>query len=143
MSKVVTFFQLPKREKMLFFNAIYLLAYYRLNLKLRPLQIVFADVQKRAAKVLPVISPAIPEKRIAWVLNVASRYIPYCTCLSMVLAGKILFAQFGYVSVVHIGVAKNCKENLDAHAWLTLGDKIVICHVSDLKKYKEFQNYVK
>ena len=82
-------------------------------------------------------SSEISPRRIAQLITSASRYIPLSTCLSTALAGKVLLTHYGYQPILHIGVAKGTELGFEAHAWLTLGEKVILCHLPDIAKYIE------
>jgi transglutaminase superfamily protein len=63
---------------------------------------------------------------IAWAVTVAARYIPGSKCLVQALAGRKLLANYGFSSAIHIGVAKDSKNWLNAHAWVEAEGKTVI-----------------
>jgi len=88
-----------------------------------------------ASAVLKAISAEIPLRsrrqpqttgRIAWAVTVAARYIPGSKCLVQAIAGRNLLASFGFSSQIHIGVAKDSKNWLSAHAWVEVQGKTVI-----------------
>lgn len=64
--------------------------------------------------------------RIAWAVTVAARYIPGSKCLVQALAGRKLLATYGILSAIHIGVAKDSRNWLNAHAWVEAEGKTVI-----------------
>ena len=64
--------------------------------------------------------------RIAWAVTVATRYIPGSKCLVQALAGRKLLATYGILSAIHIGVAKDSKNWLNAHAWVEAEGKTAI-----------------
>ncbi len=143
MGRLLKFFRLPGREKALFFYALYLLAAYRIRLQVTSTQQLFNRVQKLSSeRYVPEPSP-VPPQRIASLLNVAASFIPYSTCLSKALVGQILFAGHGHKTRLHIGVANDAQQKFEAHAWLSLDDKILIGHLPDLKRYREFPSLEK
>ena len=66
-----------------------------------------------------------PVERFVWAVRVASRYLPRTTCLTQALAAQALLASAGHESSIEIGVA-NDGQGLEAHAWLTCRNQIVI-----------------
>lgn len=64
--------------------------------------------------------------RLAWALEVASNYTPWDTkCLARAIAGKAVLKSRRIASTLYLGVAKPDGSNLDAHAWLRCGDRIL------------------
>jgi hypothetical protein len=49
---------------------------------------------------------------------------------------QILFARYGFTAKLRIGVAKDGRERLKAHAWVESQGKIVIGNMQDLSRYK-------
>jgi len=64
--------------------------------------------------------------RIAWAIAVASRYIPGSKCLVQAIAGRKLLASYGFPSEIRIGVARDSKNWLNAHAWVEVEGKTLI-----------------
>ena len=59
--------------------------------------------------------------------EVAGRHLPGAgTCLTQALAAEVLLRRQGYPSLLHIGVLRGEEGQLEAHAWLKSGDKVVI-----------------
>jgi hypothetical protein len=86
-----------------------------------------AVLRKISAKV-PLLARHQPQTtgRIAWAVTVAARYIPGSKCLVQAIAGRNLLASYGFPSEIHIGVAKDSKNWLSAHAWVEVEGKTVI-----------------
>ncbi len=138
MVQLLKFIRLPGREKALFFNALYLLATYRIRLQVTSTQHIFNRVQRLSREKYVANPSPVPPQRIARLLNVAALFIPYSTCLSKSLAGQILFAGHGHKTRLHIGVANDAQQNFEAHAWLSLDDIILIGRLPGLERYREF-----
>jgi len=135
------FFHLPPREKYLFFKTVFLLASYRIQLKTTPLQKVLRCVTSDSQKILQVTTyQSIAPKRLATIIIGASRIVPCTTCLSQALTGKRVFAEHGYKTQLHIGVHRDITVTFKAHAWLSLGDDILLGYRSNLYQYKEFSS---
>lgn len=64
--------------------------------------------------------------RVAWGVPAVARLVPYATCLTQALAGQYLLARAGHVGIIEIGVAREGKGGVAAHAWLTHRDRIVL-----------------
>jgi hypothetical protein len=85
-------------------------------------------VLKKISADLPVRSPGEPQTvgRVAWAVAVAARYIPGSKCLVQAIAGRALLANYGVPSEIHIGVAKDSRNWLSAHAWVEVEGKALI-----------------
>jgi len=85
-------------------------------------------VLRKVSAEIPLLSRPKPQTtgRIAWAVAVAARYIPACKCLVQAIAGRNLLASYGFPADIHIGVAKDSKNWLSAHAWVEVEGKTVI-----------------
>jgi hypothetical protein len=133
---LLKFFQLPFAEKILFFQACHLLTIYRIHLLVTPVQDLFYQVQSRSRNI-PLTPSSIPPVRMSRLIQIASHFVPGSTCLSNALAGQLLFAGHGYKTQLHIGVARNEQNILEAHAWLSLNGTILIGNLPDLSRFTE------
>lgn len=79
----------------------------------------------------------IDSEKMARLLTAAGLLVPFSTCLSQALAGKILFAMNGHPTTLHIGVSKTSEAGFEAHAWLCQNGKIVLGMLADLERYHE------
>jgi hypothetical protein len=52
--------------------------------------------------------------------------VPHATCLPQALAAASLLAHAGHEAELHIGVKKNTKGKLEAHAWVESAGRIVV-----------------
>lgn len=137
MLKPYRFFLLSGIEKRLFIKAVFFLIYYRLRLWISPLQDILQGA--RQEPVLPLLNNSrdIQPRRIAELITKASRFVPKSTCFSIALAGKKMFEQNGYPSHLKIGVVKDSRDKLAAHAWLVFEDTVILCNLPDLDKFVE------
>ena len=129
------FFSLPNKEKSIFLRACYLLVYYRLQIKRRPIKSVFRKVELKTQQNIIQQASDVSARRISQLITTASNYIPRSTCLSTALAGKVLLTHYGYQPILHIGVAKDTEVGFEAHAWVTLGEEVLLCQLPDIGKY--------
>jgi Transglutaminase-like superfamily len=65
-------------------------------------------------------------EQLVWAVRVVSRYLPGATCLTQALAAQALLAQSGFPSRVEIGVAKDARSRLQAHAWVVCHGQVVL-----------------
>ncbi len=135
MGRLRKFLRLPAPEKRFFIRAVILLGAYRLALSAIPLQRLLRSALQEPRLRSPQQHLAIP--RIANLIKAAARLIPGATCLSNSLAGYRLFADQGYRTTIHIGVAKHTQSGFQAHAWLTIDGTIVVGALPDLQLYRE------
>jgi hypothetical protein len=65
-------------------------------------------------------------RQLAWAIERVSRYVPAATCLTQALAALVLFSRAGIEARLHIGVAKDERGRLLAHAWVESEGRTVI-----------------
>ena len=65
-------------------------------------------------------------KRTAWGVARAATLVPRASCLTQALAAQIILARSGYHSDIRIGVRRDDKGAVSAHAWLMSGERIVL-----------------
>lgn len=71
-------------------------------------------------------APAALLDRISWAVATASRHLPWaCRCLAQALAGKAMLKRQGVPSTLYLGLAKGGESQLQAHAWLRCGERIL------------------
>ncbi len=141
MGKVLKFFRLAGPEKLFFCRAVYLLFYYRIALRRQHFQTLVDRLSnsKTTAPLQPV--PSIPADTLIRLLAAACRIVPFTTCLSRAMAGQRLLTGCGYCSKLHIGVAREKGEKLEAHAWLSLDGRIILGNTPDLDRYRELPQF--
>lgn len=137
MGKVLKFFHLTGSEKLIFCRTVYLLFYYRIALRRQHFQTLVDRLSnpKNTVPLQPV--PTIPADILIRLLAAACRIVPFTTCLSRAMAGQRLLTACGYFSKLHIGVAREKGEKLEAHAWLSLDGRIILGNAPDLDRYRE------
>jgi len=64
--------------------------------------------------------------RVAWSVRFVSRLVPFASCLTQAQACQILLARHGIASTLSLGVREDLFGALEAHAWLTCDDKLVL-----------------
>lgn len=137
MKRINKFFSLTSEEQCFFIRAVFLNIYYRISLRRRNIQSVIVEVEKKAKGISPVFSSNLSLNKLSKLITSAAKYVPYSTCLSKALTGKILFAQYGYSSKLHIGVLINSSTGFGAHAWLTFEDEVILCYIPNMNLYQE------
>lgn len=64
--------------------------------------------------------------QVVWAVSVASRYLPGVTCLAQAVAAQALLTESGFPSQVEIGVARDDRRRLQAHAWVVCHGQVVL-----------------
>ena len=60
-------------------------------------------------------------------VTTAARKVPWnAVCLPRAMAAKAMLARRGCPSSLHLGASLNSQHALVAHAWLTVGDTVVV-----------------
>jgi hypothetical protein len=65
-------------------------------------------------------------ERIVRAIRAAARFVPGSTCLIQSLAAQALLNRFGHEALLTIGVAKNDRGGLEAHAWVSCENQLLI-----------------
>lgn len=123
---------LSRREKKLVFNTLMLMWGVRLALWLNPNQTI-RSVQRRAANKYHAVH--FPVYQLLWAIQFASSYVVRPTSLAQGLTAKTLLAKYGYESKLHLGVVE-AREKLEAHAWLTQQDQVILGDAEDLASFR-------
>lgn len=114
-------------ERGLLASAFVLVASIRVALWLFPFRTLRPVLARLTSNAAPRQYPlAQTVERVPWAVAVAAAYVPGATCLIQALAGQILLARCGEVSQLHIGVAREERAGVRAHAWLDHGGRVVI-----------------
>lgn len=118
MRRAAAFFALPRSDRRLLIEAFATLVLVRIALHVWNIERLrrWAGHLERGAK---------PVDRIVWAVRTASRWTPGTTCLTSALALQRLLSAEGYVSELHIGVARQ-QPGLVAHAWIVHEGQVLI-----------------
>jgi hypothetical protein len=116
--------QLGNDDRWLLLQAFTAVARASVAVRLLPASIVL----KKLAEDVPLLRQRQPRsaERVAWAVTAAARYIPGSKCLVQAIAGRSLLAKCGIHSQIRIGVAKDSKNWLSAHAWVEVEGKTLI-----------------
>jgi hypothetical protein len=121
-ARVRKFAGLPRNDRRLLMGAAFWLCVYRLAL----LAVPFRRLAALGMQQLPKPAPSAGADKIAWAIRVASRYVPQSTCLVQALAARMMLSRVGLSANLHIGVAMAPAKGFQAHAWVELGNKVII-----------------
>jgi hypothetical protein len=136
MERIRKFLQLSRPDKILLTRTIFVLAVVTLGLTIFPwlkLQSLLLKLANRLSRFVP--SRPGSAQRIDWAVQVAGRYVPGVTCLQRALAAQFLLAWGASPATFQIGVARDKDGNLEAHAWVTSEDGVIIGGVHDLDRF--------
>jgi Transglutaminase-like superfamily len=137
MRRLHKFLLLPLPTQCLLIMSALLLAAIRLGLWLLPFQTLrrlLARISHLLSQLPKTAHPSV--HNIAWAMAVVTRRVPVVgTCLTQALATQILLGWRGHPTHLRIGVAYSETGQLQAHAWIESGGKIVVGDLSDLSRY--------
>lgn len=136
MKRIRKFLQLSWPDQLLLIHSTFVLAMVVLGLRVLP-WLTLQRLLHRFANGLSRFGPARrpSAQQIAWAVRVASWIVPGATCLPSALAAQLLLIQRTYPADLQIGVARNLYGKLEAHAWVTTENGIIIGGVSDPDHY--------
>ncbi|MBE9569428.1 MAG: lasso peptide biosynthesis B2 protein [Proteobacteria bacterium] len=137
MKQILKFFRVPPTDRYLLVKSTFLLGVIRLGLSLLPLKRLLGLVGSVKHELTEVSSAGnnISSNQIVWAVEVASRYVPFATCLTRALVVQMLFAREGYPAHLCIGVAKSKDDRLEAHAWVESEGRIVTGDLKDISRF--------
>jgi hypothetical protein len=137
MRRVHRFLRLSALDRCLLIESALLLGAIKVGLWLLPFQtlrhllmsIAQVTTQRQAADRASV-------SQVVWAVTVVSRYFPKVrTCLTQALAMQVLLGRRGHPTHLHIGVVRNEGGQLQAHAWVESGERIITGGLKDLSRY--------
>jgi len=126
-------------EWRLMVEALWLLGQIRVALWIHP----FKRVQRRYARRTPrtdaAAEPGSNQAEAARAIGIAvrrsSRLVPGATCLPLALATRVMLERRGVPNEFLIGVAKSDVGTLEAHAWVTVDDVVIVGELPDLERF--------
>ncbi len=126
--KARTFYHLPLRLKLIFFEAFFTSAWVRLSLSFFPFRRVLGWLGSSGSETPLTEEPESLEVRlqVARALRLCNRYAPWPTeCYTLALTGKLLLRRRGVASTLYIGFKKSTSSNYEGHAWLRAADRYI------------------
>lgn len=124
MSALGKVFRLSRDDRWLLLRAFGAVGNACVAVHLLPASVVLQKVSEPIA--LQHRRPSPSAERIGWAIAVAARYVPGCKCLVQAIAGRKLLARCGIAGTIHIGIAKDSRNWLSAHAWVEVEGQSVI-----------------
>jgi hypothetical protein len=122
--KIATFIGKSVADQGMVCEAIILLALARMAVLTVPFRFIAAWAGR-----VPDTGAADPEllARVRTAVTTAARNVPWnAVCLPQAMAAKAMLARRGQGSAFHLGATLDDKSKLSAHAWLVVGDTIVV-----------------
>ena len=143
--KSKSFVRIKWRDKILFFQAFFLSGIARMAI----LYIPFKRVKKYMGKPMSESPFEVDNevykvaKRVAWAVNQACQYTPWKSkCLVRAIIAQRMLKRHKIFSTIYLGVNKDKKNNMQAHAWLRCGEVFVTggYEKNDFKEVARFSN---
>ncbi len=136
MSRVHKIMRLARSDRRLLLETTFLVWAVRLGLWLLP----FRSLASLLRRLVPATQEHVDQsqdfiERASQAVRMTSRLVPKATCLTQALATQVLVSRHGYDACLHIGVAKNGDERLEAHAWVVSNGRVVIGECADLSHF--------
>ncbi len=126
---IVKFFRLSVEEKKLFFKAVQLALWARLNTTFRSSNRVvrlLGTAHKESYYNAYNTDDSIVNKTYR-AMRRSSVYLPFKQkCLIDAIVVKKMLKKYGIDSTLYLGVSKDAKNKLVAHAWLRYGNFIIV-----------------
>ncbi len=126
-SLIGRFLRLSWRRRLLLVEAAAWLAIARLAILLLPFRWLTPHFGRTMAE-SPASDPRAADvgRWVAWAVGIASRTTPWHNkCLGEAIAGKAMLRRRGVASTLYLGLAKADSGDLEAHAWLRCGSRIL------------------
>ena len=125
--KIGSFLGMSGADRLLVCEAIVLLGLSRIIVLTVPFRVMAHWLERAAQKTVPAIDDAALLASIRRAVMTAARNVPWnAVCLPQAMAAKAMLARRGCGSSFHLGAGFDGQGKLIAHAWLTVGDLVVV-----------------
>ena len=132
MPKVAALLRLRSDDRLLLAQTAVLLAIFRVVLWCAP----FGYARKIAAGLgRRNVRSNLDPHRVAWATEASAHGIHVSNCLTKALSAHVLLTRSGIVSRIRVGVAKGDDGRVLAHAWLTVGEEVLV-GAGELRTYE-------
>lgn len=130
--------KLNRGGKKLFLQAYILMSAIRLGLLLLPFRWLQNLILKaHQLEFLAMLAPETSITAIALAVHRSSKYSPgNVKCLAKALTTAVLMNIYGFPYEIKIGVTKDEKNRLEAHAWVEWEGKVVVGYLPELSRYR-------
>jgi hypothetical protein len=83
-------------------------------------------------------------RQVAWAVGVAADYLPgQYKCLPRAYAAHVLLAHHGHRSEVRVGVARDERGKVEAHAWVECEGATVLGQVQNMQRFVRLPDFSK
>jgi hypothetical protein len=128
------FLRLTTVERLLLVKAALLLALVRVGLWLLPYRTVRRAVILLATFIRLPLAERHSIEQLTWAVHVARQLVPEATCLTQALALEVLLQRAGFPVCLRVGFAKGADNQVQGHAWVESGEKVVLGGV-EIERY--------
>jgi hypothetical protein len=125
MSKVRTFLKLPRDERALFVDSLFLMLGVRIGLRLFPFNRILRWLNQSRRPQISTEPDFRSVKRVVRFVDKAGNRMN-ATCLERAVAVQYLLVRGGHPAVLRIGVQPPKGGRLLAHAWIEYYGKVII-----------------
>ena len=134
--KLGAFLRLDGADKVLLVRALTTLTATKVALLVLPLRTAERLLVHRARNgAQPGDSAALVDRHV-WAIETASSVLPRgSNCLLRALALETMLARHGIATTRRMGFSRTDQGDVEGHAWLTLGDRVLSGEVSDLWRF--------
>jgi hypothetical protein len=123
--------RLPLRVLGLALATLEIMLAVRVALWLVPFRRIRRVVESRGP--MRSIEGRVTARQIAWMVQVASRYIPRSTCLTQALTAQLLLNAAGIQNQLRIGVARG--DQFESHAWIECEGRVLVGGAEQSARY--------
>ena len=140
MRRIERLLRLSGSEWRLLVEAFWLLARIRVALWIHPFKRVQQRYASRTVRTYAAGEPGPSQAAVARAIGIAmkrsSKLVPAATCLPQALATRVMLERRGISNELLIGVAKSDAGGLEAHAWVEVGDQVIVGRLRDLSRFQ-------
>lgn len=118
--------RVPPGDAAILAEAAILLAAAQLVVRLLPFRLLLRRLRTTARVEPAAAGPSRAVRRVRWAVDTAAARVPWSApCLPQALAARLMLRWRGVPTTLHLGVGKDSKDALAAHAWLCAGSVVV------------------
>ena len=128
MNRLHKFLRCSRADRLLLLEALFWLGWAKLLLLIVP----FRWIAPRLGRQMTESPDSLTEaerpliRRVGWAVQAIARYLPLgFVCLPQAMAAKWMLRRRRMPSTLYLGLRREEKANLTAHAWLRVGAKII------------------
>jgi hypothetical protein len=126
---IIKFFKKPLAEQLLYIEVTFWLGMFRIAILILPFKVIASLLGKHMSESDKKhrFKSMETAKLIALSIRTMSLRLPWeCKCLAQAVSGKIMLDNRKISNTLYLGVAKDENEKLIAHAWLRIGENIIL-----------------